>query len=67
MIQAGLYSAGTDPAIDLAVKAWPHLDALFGRTGMADGETAFAALGACFDESPAGQGQGGVAHASGPE
>lgn len=28
MITAGLYTSGTDPEIDAAVQAWPHLDAI---------------------------------------
>ena len=27
MIQTGLYAAGSDPAIDAAIDAWPRLDA----------------------------------------
>ena len=29
MIQAGLYAAGSDPALDRAVEAWPRLDRFF--------------------------------------
>ncbi|WP_112320737.1 FliI/YscN family ATPase [Oceanibium sediminis] len=49
MIQAGLYTRGTDAAIDQAVEVWPRLDAFFARTGVPDEATAFAALSACFD------------------
>ncbi|WP_424985469.1 FliI/YscN family ATPase [Microbulbifer sp. S227A] len=31
MIKAGLYSEGTDPVLDQAVKVWPELDAFFAR------------------------------------
>jgi flagellum-specific ATP synthase len=31
MIRAGLYSEGTDPVLDTAVKLWPELDGFFGR------------------------------------
>ncbi len=32
MIRAGLYAAGSDPVLDQAIRAWPDLDAFFGRT-----------------------------------
>lgn len=31
MIKAGLYSAGSDPVLDRAVRLWPDLDAFFAR------------------------------------
>ena len=31
MIQSGLYSAGSDPLLDQAVRAWPELDAFVAR------------------------------------
>ncbi|MGV6804618.1 MAG: FliI/YscN family ATPase [Ruegeria sp.] len=31
MIQSGLYSAGSDPLLDRAVRAWPELDAFLSR------------------------------------
>lgn len=31
MIQSGLYSSGSDPLLDQAVRAWPDLDAFVGR------------------------------------
>ena len=37
MIQAGLYSKGSDPQIDLAVKVWPALDAFLAETAPPDG------------------------------
>lgn len=36
MIRAGLYTEGSDPALDAAVKAWPELDAFFGQAGGPD-------------------------------
>ncbi len=33
MIRAGLYSEGSDPVLDRAVRAWPELDALIAKTG----------------------------------
>ncbi len=44
MIQAGLYTAGADAEIDRAVRIWPRLDALFGRTGLESVGAAFTAL-----------------------
>jgi flagellum-specific ATP synthase len=32
MIRAGLYSAGTDPEVDVARTVWPGLDAFIGRS-----------------------------------
>lgn len=32
MIQAGLYVAGSDPVLDLAIRAWPDLDAFLAET-----------------------------------
>ncbi len=37
MIQAGLYSKGSDPQIDLAVKIWPALDAFLAEPAPPDG------------------------------
>ena len=37
MIQAGLYTKGSDPQIDLAVKIWPALDAFLAETAPPDG------------------------------
>ena len=37
MIQAGLYSKGSDPQIDLAIKVWPELDAFLAEDAPADG------------------------------
>lgn len=31
MIQAGLYSAGSDPLVDASIKAWPNLDAFLAQ------------------------------------
>lgn len=43
MLQAGLYTDGSDPAIDAAIKVWPGLDTFL--TADSDGpEAAFAAL-----------------------
>ncbi|MCF6444686.1 FliI/YscN family ATPase [Nereida sp. MMG025] len=43
MIRAGLYSPGSDPLLDKAVRVWPDLDAFIGR---ADGQD----IQGCFDD-----------------
>ena len=50
MIQAGLYTAGTDPVIDEAIALWPALDRFVGTP--AEGESdleSFARLGDILD------------------
>lgn len=37
MIQAGLYTKGSDPLIDTAIKVWPALDAFLGEDAPAEG------------------------------
>ena len=37
MIQAGLYSKGSDPQIDQAIKVWPGLDGFLAEDAPADG------------------------------
>ncbi|SDX24570.1 FliI/YscN family ATPase [Celeribacter indicus] len=48
MVQAGLYSRGTDPLIDEAVETWPKLDAFLGHTEPEDSASSFARLASCF-------------------
>ena len=62
MIQAGLYSLGTDPEIDEAIALWPALDRFVGTSaeGQSDLES-FARLSAILDSGgtapePAGEG-----------
>jgi flagellum-specific ATP synthase len=45
MIQTGLYVAGSDPAIDEAVRIWPRLDAFFTEPAPAGVADSFARLG----------------------
>ncbi|WP_197918684.1 FliI/YscN family ATPase [Thiosulfatihalobacter marinus] len=45
MVRAGLYSEGSDPALDLAIRAWPELDEFLGEAGHVSVETAFSRLG----------------------
>lgn len=44
MIRAGLYSEGSDPVLDVAIRAWPELDAFLGNPNQIDIETAFSRL-----------------------
>ena len=53
MLQAGLYSAGSDPMVDAAVKVWPALDAFLSEPAPGDPEASFTRLRQCL--GPAGQ------------
>lgn len=44
MIRAGLYSSGSDPMLDQAIKAWPDLDAYLGEHETQGTENSFARL-----------------------
>ena len=48
MIQAGLYSAGTDPMLDAAIEAWPKLDAFLAEDEWDNTQASFRRLGACM-------------------
>lgn len=48
MIQAGLYTAGSDPELDAAIHAWPKLDAFVGLTGTGSVAESFEALRKCI-------------------
>ncbi|WP_421702009.1 FliI/YscN family ATPase [Aliiroseovarius sp.] len=48
MIQAGLYSAGTDPALDAAIQAWPKLDGFLAEDEWDNIQASFRRLGACM-------------------
>jgi flagellum-specific ATP synthase len=48
MIQAGLYTAGSDPELDAAIAAWPRLDAFVGRSNTESVEASFEALAAAL-------------------
>ncbi|MGY6634271.1 MAG: FliI/YscN family ATPase [Alkalilacustris sp.] len=53
MLQAGLYSAGSDPVVDAAVRVWPALDAFLAEPAPEGGPTAsFARLAECLGEAP---------------
>ncbi|SMX47448.1 FliI/YscN family ATPase [Actibacterium lipolyticum] len=48
MIQAGLYTAGSDPEIDAAIKVWPLLDAFLAQEEAEDTAASFANLAQCL-------------------
>ena len=48
MIQAGLYSAGTDPVLDAAIQAWPKLDGFLAEDEWDNTQASFRRLGACM-------------------
>lgn len=49
MVQAGLYSQGSDPLTDRAIKLWPRLDAYLGGQGAASPGDSFARLRKVLD------------------
>ena len=44
MVRAGLYTDGTDPELDQALKVWPELDAFIGENEQANVENSFNKL-----------------------
>jgi len=48
MIQAGLYTTGSDALIDEAITVWPELDAFLARDEPDNTQASFAHLAACF-------------------
>lgn len=48
MIQAGLYSTGSDPMIDAAIKIWPHLDAFLALDAPDGTDASFLQLAECL-------------------
>ena len=44
MVRAGLYTDGTDPDLDQALRIWPDLDAFIGETEQGDAENSFNKL-----------------------
>jgi flagellum-specific ATP synthase len=51
MIQAGLYTRGTDPAIDTAIQTYPLLDAFLAEAEFDSTAASFARLAACLDSA----------------
>ncbi|MBK5928487.1 FliI/YscN family ATPase [Rhodobaculum claviforme] len=54
MLQAGLYSAGSDPVVDAAVRVWPALDGFLAEPAPGGPSDSFARLAACLGEAPPG-------------
>lgn len=52
MIQAGLYSAGSDPVIDNAIRVWPALDAFLAESETESSVESFARLAQCLSPAP---------------
>lgn len=50
MIQAGLYTTGTDAMIDASIKAFPKLDAFITKREAEDTAASFAALAKCLSD-----------------
>lgn len=48
MIQAGLYTTGTDPMIDEAIETWPRLDHFLAQSEPNGVQASFERLEACF-------------------
>lgn len=51
MIQAGLYAAGSDPAVDAALRVWPALDAFLAEDEPGSVDDSFARLAECLPPS----------------
>lgn len=57
MIQAGLYTAGSDPLVDAAIRVWPALDGFLSEDAVGGSAGSFARLRAILDRAgpePAG-------------
>lgn len=58
MVQAGLYSPGSDAGVDQAIQIWPALDEFVSQNEPGSIEDSFSRLSACFetaaDEDPQG-------------
>lgn len=50
MIQAGLYSAGTDATMDQAVEAWPKIDEFLAAPEVVNASASFERLAGCFSK-----------------
>lgn len=51
MIQAGLYAAGSDPAVDAAIRIWPALDAFLAEPEPCDTAASFTRLAAILNRA----------------
>lgn len=54
MLQAGLYSAGSDPTVDAAVRVWPALDGFLSEPAPGGPSDSFARLAACLGRDATG-------------
>ncbi|MGB7269578.1 MAG: FliI/YscN family ATPase [Albidovulum sp.] len=52
MIQAGLYTAGSDPLIDAAIKVWPELDAFLAEVEPDSRSQSFLRLAEVLEKAP---------------
>jgi flagellum-specific ATP synthase len=52
MIQAGLYSKGTDASIDEAISCWPKLDAFLAESELDSIDASFERLNLCASSNP---------------
>ncbi len=51
MVQAGLYEAGTDPELDIAIALWPELDAFVGQSAHDGVSASFQSLANILDSA----------------
>jgi flagellum-specific ATP synthase len=49
MVQAGLYTPGSDAAVDAAIRLWPGLDSFLSEDEPKDAAASFARLATCLD------------------
>jgi flagellum-specific ATP synthase len=59
MVRAGLYTEGSDPTLDQAIRIWPELDAFLAEREPANASNSFARLGLLLRR--AGQGERSIA------
>ena len=57
MLRAGLYTEGSDPELDIAVRAWPDLDAFIGEPEALSCQNSFDRLALILRRAGAGRGQ----------
>jgi len=57
MVQAGLYSKGTDPVLDLAIESWPKLDRFLAEDEWDSTQASFQRLASCLEPDPTPEGE----------
>ncbi len=57
MLRAGLYAEGSDPQLDIGVRAWPELDAFLAEPEALSCQNSFDRLGLILRRAGAGRGQ----------